>query len=256
MRESARNRRKVRKARVLCVQCGAASTTGSRCGRCSDAHNQSERQRYPSRANDHRRTMHESEQRRRERVISGYGGACVCCGAGEPKFLTVDHVDGLKGRRDRHLYRKLIESGFPAGFQLLCANCNQGKQLNGGSCPAHGAHLGAIKGGPTSQKQSELWRRSWRLRQKQEVFDHYGPCRCCGESQLEFLAVDHIDDDGSEHRARIGGGGATLHRWLVVNGFPAGFQSLCFNCNVGKKLNDGVCPAHRVDLRVPEGALL
>jgi len=23
---------------------------------------------------------------------------------------------------------------------------------------------------------------------------------------------------------------------------PAGFQVLCFNCNIGKQLNDGTCP--------------
>jgi hypothetical protein len=27
-----------------------------------------------------------------------------------------------------------------------------------------------------------------------------------------------------------------------VNGFPAGFQVLCFNCNQGRRLNHGVCP--------------
>jgi hypothetical protein len=28
----------------------------------------------------------------------------------------------------------------------------------------------------------------------------------------------------------------------VKQGFPDGFQTLCFNCNVGKYKNGGVCP--------------
>jgi hypothetical protein len=253
MRTRDRNKRARRKQNGQCMRCGSPASGGSRCEVCSTAHNKYSRNGYPPRAANHRARLATLQKSRRTAVIAGYGGKCICCLITTREFLTVDHVNGLHGGRDGQLYRKLIEQEFPGGYQLLCANCNQGKQLNGGECPAHGMVLGSIKGGPTSQKQSEIWRRKWRLKQKQEVFAHYGPCRCCGEDELAFLAVDHIYDNGSSHRKSIGGGGATLHRWLINNEFPEGFQPLCFNCNVGKRLNGGICPKHLINLTVPVG---
>jgi len=41
--------------------------------------------------------------------------------------------------------------------------------------------------------------------------------------------------DGAEHRRRFNlKGGNVLYKWLEREGFPPGFQVLCFNCN-GKK---------------------
>jgi hypothetical protein len=70
-------------------------------------------------------------------------------------------------------------------------------------------------------------------RLKAAVFDHYGrACACCGA--MDRLTVDHVNGDGAEHRAEIGGGWA-IYRWLINNGFPDGFQILCRPCNVSKK---------------------
>jgi len=74
-------------------------------------------------------------------VIKGYGGACTCCGETNPIFLTIDHVNGdgaqdrRKGLKAGKLAVKLIQQGFPSGYQILCWNCNLGRQLNGGVCP-------------------------------------------------------------------------------------------------------------------------
>jgi len=68
---------------------------------------------------------------------------------------------------------------------------------------------------------------------KKAVLDHYGhTCACCGVTSR--LTIDHVNGDGHEHRARVGGGWA-IYRWLVKNGFPEGFQTLCRPCNVSKK---------------------
>lgn len=75
------------------------------------------------------------------RVIEGYGGKCSCCGESEPLFLQLDHVNnnGVEERKKFHkstqLYLKAIREGFPSDYQLLCANCNFGRSLNGGFCP-------------------------------------------------------------------------------------------------------------------------
>ena len=89
------------------------------------------------------------------------------------------------------------------------------------------------------------------LKQRQKlrktIIDHYGgKCLCCGESQLPFLTIDHINNDGAEHRQKLSkegvGSPASFYRWLEKNGFPDGFQTLCYNCNIGKYKNGGVCP--------------
>lgn len=66
-------------------------------------------------------------------------------------------------------------------------------------------------------------------------------CNCCGELEILFLSIDHINNDGAEHRKKIGGSGTTMYYWLIRNNFPTGFQVLCFNCNQGKRIL-GVCP--------------
>ncbi|HEC64216.1 MAG TPA: hypothetical protein ENI23_02860 [bacterium] len=78
---------------------------------------------------------------------------------------------------------------------------------------------------------------------RKEIIDHYGgKCACCGETVLVFLTVDHINNDGAKHRKEIGDG-HVIYRWIKRNNFPIDmFQILCYNCNVGRARNNGVCP--------------
>lgn len=68
-------------------------------------------------------------------------------------------------------------------------------------------------------------------------------CSCCGETEPKFLSIDHVDNDGAEHKRKHRlHTGEQLYRWIVRNGFPTGFQVLCMNCQWGKRNNAGVCP--------------
>ena len=87
-------------------------------------------------------------ERNRREAFMAYGGfRCACCGETEPMFLTIDHVnnDGAAHRRavgDRggsSFFAWLRSHEFPAGFQVLCRNCNWGKHANGGICPHQGS---------------------------------------------------------------------------------------------------------------------
>jgi hypothetical protein len=90
------------------------------------------------------------------------------------------------------------------------------------------------------QKQAAASKRQ-REDAKRKVFEYYGvTCACCGESCLLFLTVEHIDGGGRKHRKTMGA--QTIYVWLVNNGFPEGFEILCYNCNCGKRVNGGVCP--------------
>ena len=71
-------------------------------------------------------------------------------------------------------------------------------------------------------------------------------CACCSESNIEFLTIDHINNDGAKHKKEIGSG--LLYHWLIKNNFPNNFQVLCYNCNCAKAKNirnPGVCP-HKI----------
>lgn len=73
---------------------------------------------------------------------------------------------------------------------------------------------------------------------------HYGGrCACpkCPDPECSFvfLCIDHVDNNGAEHRKEIGSG---IYEWLRKNNYPDGFQVLCYNCNMGKSINGGVCP--------------
>ncbi len=106
-----------------------------------------------------------------------------------------------------------------------------------------------------NQRKAELVRRSkteayqarlLKRRQAQQAerlrcYAAYGGaiCRCCGEEELAFLAIDHIEENGAVHRREVHGSRA-LYTWLIKNKFPPGFQILCHNCNYAK--SHGGCP--------------
>lgn len=103
-----------------------------------------------------------------------------------------------------------------------------------------GAYLKWLKDNPDKAREMRK-RRNDQVRD--EVLAHYGTtCSCCGEAERRFLTIDHVHNDGAEHRAIFGTGGSNLYYWLRRNNYPPGFQTLCWNCNSGRYLNGGVCP--------------
>lgn len=66
-------------------------------------------------------------------------------------------------------------------------------------------------------------------------------CACCGESRFEFLTIDHVNNDGHLHRKAMRHD--NLYWWFSKTGGEGyEIQTLCFNCNFGKRYNNGVCP--------------
>ena len=67
-------------------------------------------------------------------------------------------------------------------------------------------------------------------------------CACCGESEISFLTIDHINGDGAAHRRSLGqtrGMSRSLMRWLLSEK-RLDIQILCYNCNCSKRTS-GVC---------------
>lgn len=72
-----------------------------------------------------------------------------------------------------------------------------------------------------------------------KIIDHYtngkNCCEHCGIADQRVLTIDHINDDGAQHRKEIGQ--LTPIWWIVKNDYPPGFQILCFNCNWLKEMD-------------------
>lgn len=65
---------------------------------------------------------------------------CFCCKNTDWKFLVFDHInkrpESHKGKSGVTMARKLKNDGYLKGIQILCHNCNTGKEIFGGDrCP-------------------------------------------------------------------------------------------------------------------------
>jgi hypothetical protein len=88
------------------------------------------------------------------------------------------------------------------------------------------------------------------------VFGHYGvTCACCGTT--EHLSIDHVNGDGAAHREEIPKHRSTdaLYRWLVKEGFPEGYQTLCVRCNQSKARGER-CRIDHTERRMTLGSYL
>lgn len=126
---------------------------------------------------------------------------------------------------------------FVPGRGFCCIDCNRGASKlyyynNHEAAKAMRREYGRLH--PSLERKRAYWRRL-----REEVINHYGGvCVCCGEDEIVFLALDHVNDDGAEHRRKVG---SNIYSWIRSHGFPEGFQVLCSNCNWAKH-SVGICP--------------
>ena len=79
--------------------------------------------------------------------------------------------------------------------------------------------------------------------EKELLLEAYGGhCSCCGESNPLFLTADHVNNDGAIERKTFVGRGTPFYIKARREGYPSKYQLLCFNCNLGKSVNKGICP--------------
>lgn len=103
-----------------------------------------------------------------------------------------------------------------------------------------------IKSDPERLSKNREKNKRFRIKRRMEILYQYSgglmKCNCCGEATIEFLAIDHINNNGYEHRKIVKG--SDLYRWLRSNNYPEGFQVLCHNCNFAKGVYK-LCPHQR-----------
>lgn len=166
------------------------------------------------------------------KVLIYYGaGQAKCCLCSEKRLgaLTVDHIYG-SGQQHRidlsgpkgsgsDLYRWLLHRNLPNGYRTLCMNCNI-LQYN----------IGRISSLSQSKDAIRLRNRSREL--KQMFMGKLGnSCIICGETTLDILTVEHQNNDGADHRRKVGTGGASFYRKVLESDNFIGLECRCFSCN-------------------------
>jgi hypothetical protein len=216
-----------------CCNCGSATVTRAfKCSKClSQAAAKQKR----------------ASRRLRDAAFEAYGGAhCADCDEREPHFLTIEHTHGggsihLRSMRERGigggLYWWLRHNRYPDGFEVLCMNCNIAR------------HRKMLQSTIDSQSQDdgrsrrrEVARNYARRLRVAAVEAYGGRCECCAETRPHLLTLDHVNGRGNEHRRQLKFGPPGLALWLRRQGYPTGFQVLCYNCNLGRWRNGGSCP--------------
>ena len=89
-----------------------------------------------------------------------------------------------------------------------------------------------------------LTKSKYRYQLKLAAIEHYSgstmKCAQCGFGEIDALCLDHINNDGAEHRrqlkcgARNSQAGTTMYERLKALGWLPGLQVLCANCNTIK----------------------
>jgi len=159
-------------------------------------------------------------------IIGGY--QCSLCDCSDINKLTIDHIDN-SGHIDKKnglrvaraiTTNKLSEKQL-TNLRVLCWNHNLSRCRKYLDLPYEKQTYG-------QRYAAKLWK---------EAFNFFGPCHC-GESELKFLTISHIHNDGAERRRK----GEKVGIGLIIKFRKASWpESLkkdycleCANCNCSK----------------------
>jgi hypothetical protein len=73
------------------------------------------------------------------------------------------------------------------------------------------------------------------------ILNEYGAlCSCCGETRRRFLTLEHLNQDGKQHRKNRSHA-TGVYKDVIDQGFPKDkFAVMCLNCNWARRF--GPCP--------------
>ena len=100
-----------------------------------------------------------------------------------------------------------------------------------------------------NREKQNSYTKKWHWNLKKSALEHYGGaiCKICGETDLSLLQLDHVNNDGGQHRRELFGEHANEHgsvflsahfyRYLRKNNYPdtPALQVLCRKCNQEKE---------------------
>lgn len=198
----------------------------------------------------------------RSKVHRIMGGKCEKCEEYRTERLCIDHVndDWNKERMSQSGSFRSIAFRICAGYewkgryQLLCFNCNRKKQLeklrsadkNDSPCEPSTkvcTKCGKVlpigmfaksKSRPNRVPYCKHCGCEYAAKRKRSCMDKLGGvCALCGETDIDVLEVDHINNDGAEKRkcGKDSNIASSIHSGKRK---LDGVQALCCNCNAAK----------------------
>ena len=189
-----------------------------------------------------------------------HGGVIIKC-------FNCGKIEKKKKRRDRNLkycsrkcYQENKSKPYVAPKSKRCSRCKRIKKIDEFYFGEEGKNK-RWKHEAACKKCRDRYSYEWRIKNPEkykqmvrrsaqkcriEVLTHYShgipKCSCCGEREIKFLQIDHINGGGSKDRKKNKvRGGQPFYYFLKRNNYPKGFQVLCANCNLAK-WSYGQCP--------------
>jgi hypothetical protein len=167
----------------------------------------------------------------------------VCTLCGEEKTLEEFPVK-KNGKLGRHSH---CRECFNENRRKYDSDYRERKREKYQQDPGYREHvLSQAKRSYEKNKEDRLFRvRTYRSDIRKRVIEKYGAkCCCCGESEFDFLTVDHVNNDGYTDR-KTNGGTSGVYRMLdKMEGIVPVYQVLCYNCNLSRAFY-GTCPHQR-----------
>jgi hypothetical protein len=182
---------------------------------------------------------------------------CKVCGTDQDLLKDKNTSSGFRSicNKCNRVRQRIKKNGYDTGDrserskQLICRDCKQEKQISD-LCPDNRCFLGVkslckacaakrmqkSRQKPHSKHKENKRKSDQRLRTR--ILNAYGnQCMVCGEKHREFLALDHINNDGAAHKKLLGTrDGYKIYRDVENQGYPKDkYQLLCHNCNVVKQ---------------------
>ena len=118
-------------ANGYCKPCGAAYYAEWR-SKNREKSLANHRAHYARHADAKRAAARDYGRRLKLAAIAAYGDRCACCSESRHEFLAIDHIGGGGNKHRKEIgvspghgfYRWLKRQKYPAGFRVLCHNCN------------------------------------------------------------------------------------------------------------------------------------
>lgn len=109
----------------------------------------------------------------------------------------------------------------------------------------------AYRTNPANKPAIQARSASHRHRSKLEIIDKYGgKCSCCGESELVFLVIDHVNGGMGGKNRHYSEMGLHLYRRLLKEERSDEYRVLCHNCNFAEHVLELGCCPHRAGVLI------
>lgn len=143
-----------------------------------------------------------------------------------------------KKEKAAQLRRNRLEQG-------VCVRCGCPERKEGRVTCERCARIRAEEAAKRRQRDNKRMNQLARIRDRQvreEALRKFGGvCACCGETEIKFLCIDHINGRAATRTDARRQVGRPWYQWLIAHGTAVDFQVLCHNCNCAKGFY-GWCP--------------